>query len=271
MTKESVEKMLHDQDLGKEYFPSNILRKIRFMQGHANFETNALRSIPKKRGVYMVVGAHISHPGSSATSHCPSVVSVVANSTENNPQSYPGSARVQPTFSGTLREMENGKFSNKIQHTIQSNIVELENMMLERFKAWKGNQPKVLFYRDSVEKDNAKMKALEKMEKEAICNAYKCVLKPVDSETIANRITYVMVNKYTANPYMEDKDSKVNESIFRFTTESLTDKERQRIKYQYHVMHNGLGYNSAQFMKLVSASQSYMELSPGLESPTNIL
>lgn len=218
----------------------------------------------------MVVGAHISHPASSATNHCPSVASVVA-STENNPQRYPGSARVQPTFSGTLRKMKNGKLSNKIQHTIQSNIVELENMMLERFKAWKGNQPKVLFYRDSVEKDNTKMKALQKVEKEAICNAYKRVFKPADSETIANRITYIMVNKYTANPYMEDNDIKVNESIVRFTTESLTDKERQRIKYQYHIMHNGLGYNSAQFTKLVSTSQSYMALFLLLESPTNIL
>jgi hypothetical protein len=66
-------------------FPQGILEKLNLMHGGQNYESDPLKGVmlgttPLDTATpIMICGAHITHPGSDAANHCPSVAAVVAS------------------------------------------------------------------------------------------------------------------------------------------------------------------------------------------------
>jgi hypothetical protein len=114
-----------------ENFPHHILRKLNVMQGGRNFDfaPSPFNGVCHAKPI-MVVGAHVTHPRSHVSNYSRSVASVVA-STEPDLMHYPGSVRCQDTLRMPLRHEDAEK------RYFRSTIIDLEGMMVERFKAWK--------------------------------------------------------------------------------------------------------------------------------------
>lgn len=169
------------------YFPGNILRKMNFMLGGTNFQTNAMglddNAIFEKFKDTMIVGAHVSHAGSGAVKHFPSIVSVVASKDRERTQ-YPGSARLQQRH----RQKE---VNNEILVYEDGCIDELKEMMAERLRKWQKTAPSILYFRDGLPMDSTMIKDIVEIETRQIKEAY--------SQQFPNRpnceVTYVTVNK----------------------------------------------------------------------------
>jgi hypothetical protein len=89
----------------------------------------------------------MTHPRGHVSNYSRSVASVVA-STEPDLMHYPGSVRCQDTLRMPLRHEDAEK------RYFRSTIIDLEGMMVERFKAWKAaagdHSPGVVFYREGL-------------------------------------------------------------------------------------------------------------------------
>lgn len=131
------------------HFPIGAMQRINIMHGNTNFIVKDAPNLPNRK--LMVVGAHISHAGSGAATSCPSVASVVGSVDEDLMQ-YSGSARLQPTLKDA--SWRKGKKLPKLKYEVESQIQDLEIMIVERIEAWinkRGNThaPHIVFYRHS--------------------------------------------------------------------------------------------------------------------------
>jgi len=246
-TFQSLEAMIADRSDDETYFPGNILRKINFMLGESNFETNALQSISAQHADVIVVGAHIAHCGSNALKHTPSVASVVA-SVDKNPTSYPGSARFQPRLIKATRG-KGPKFLDNPQ------IMNLKDMMQERFEAWKEAHGKdfppsvILFYRDGLVFDHKHTRDSKIIETEtaAIREAYHAIF---GAKKVS--LTYILVNKSTESPGYKDPPSIM--PIVNF----ITDRDISTAKYMYRVFGNGMSLTKDALKQLASIPTLFM-------------
>jgi hypothetical protein len=223
----------------EDYLPPGLLRKIYFMLGHTRNEIEPL-SLPTantKLTSLMIVGAHVSHPGSDASKYCPSVAAVVA-STDKDAVKYPGSSRMQAT---SQQVSKNGNGDTKVW-VPNAKIQKLEEMMIERFQAWKssGAPTGVLFYRDGLvyagEVSANDPKDTCDAESKAITAAFK---KVFPNESIAP-VTYVIINKDVKSPKPT--------TPITFTTET----GEEMAKYRYHIAKDSLEIGQASLKELVS-------------------
>jgi hypothetical protein len=138
------------------HLPIGTLQRVNIMHGNLNFVIQPLPPISTRK--LLVVGTHISHPGSSSAISCPSVATLVG-SVDDALVHYPGSARLQPTLRSSAWANKQGP--SKPKHETNSNLGDIENMMVERVKAWIVKQgtakaPHVVFHRHSNRKFDQK-------------------------------------------------------------------------------------------------------------------
>jgi hypothetical protein len=134
-------------------FPQGILEKLNLMHGGQNYESDPLKGVmlgttPLETATHiMICSAHITHPGSDAANHCPSVAAVVASINSDAVQ-FHGDVRLQPT--SVALEWKN----NRLRHPAQPRILGLDEMIQERFRVWcekhPDKVPNVIFYRDGL-------------------------------------------------------------------------------------------------------------------------
>jgi hypothetical protein len=130
---------------------------MNYMAGESNYDTERLQD-PLKAVIsadagpnVMIIGAPVAHAGLEAVQYCPSVAAVVG-STAGNPTQYPGSSRLQPH----LKKLRTKRGKEYVVDNAQ--IVDLKDMMEERFEAWQSiataiqsqDPPAVIFYRDGL-------------------------------------------------------------------------------------------------------------------------
>jgi hypothetical protein len=130
-TRQSLQKLFDDNSKIPDYFPIGILRQLNGMHGHTNFdvssETSDICSTLPGDSALMVVGAHVAHPFSDASQHCPSVAAVVAN-IDQNLTLYPGSVRLRPSTrsitkrNGRLRSLAEPQILDLPDHDGRANL-----------------------------------------------------------------------------------------------------------------------------------------------------
>ncbi|OQO00730.1 hypothetical protein B0A48_13221 [Cryoendolithus antarcticus] len=143
------------RNLGQPAFRCNLVIKINAKlngQNHVldDISTNALHALSTGNAGgatnTMIVGADVTHPGSGAIAHCPSIAAVVA-SVDRELVNFPGSMRVQKSK--------------------QEMIQDLEVMMLQRLQAFyftnKRLPANILFYRDGVSDSQFRMVKLQEL------------------------------------------------------------------------------------------------------------
>ncbi|KAF2741908.1 hypothetical protein M011DRAFT_313619 [Sporormia fimetaria CBS 119925] len=199
-TEQSLKQLIQDESDSK-YVPGNIQRKLVYMLGGLNFETDTFWAMSEQGanlgiGDVMVVGAHLYHHGYGALPHSPSVAGVVAT---HSPKAthFPGSVQLQKR-TRTMEFMEDGKAQLKIVENTE--IDGLKEMMKERFQLWKtsnaGPPSAVMFYRDAVNfgsgTEDHQETVLNEMTK--IREAYKDVF---DSDT--SHIIYILIQRNARN------------------------------------------------------------------------
>jgi hypothetical protein len=240
----AIDELLASSSTKKDYLPPGLLRKIYFMLGHTRNDIESL-SLPTdntKLTSLMIVGAHVSHPGSGASKYCPSVAAVVA-STDKDAVKYPGSSRMQPT-SKQVSKKGNGEANIWVPNP---SIQKLKEMMIERFQAWKGKgngripPSGVVFYRDGLvyaEETSAN-------NPKNICEAESHAITTAFNEVFPNKtvvpVTYVIVNKDVMSPKPT--------TPVTFTTET----EDYLAKYRYHIAKDDLNIGEATLKVLVSS------------------
>lgn len=192
-------------------FPNGVLQKINYMLGGMNYapphtqkpsdftKPGARKDNNKKDGKTtgprpsntMIMGAHVSHPGSLAGPSCPSVASLVA--TDKNWTHYFASARVQPTMKDTQFRSDKGAQRPGIKHVVQLKIVDLKNMVIERLRA--RTRPKeqtaMVFFRTGIDPSSPDVQA-EISEIEA---AHKSVY----GNDVEVNLAYIVVNRNSKN------------------------------------------------------------------------
>jgi len=211
--------------------PIVALQRINVMHGNKNFVVQGAPKLCDRK--LMIVGAHISHPGSGAAIGCPSVASLVGSVDEDLMQ-YPGSARLQPTLKATCWR----KSSNlpKLKHEVESQIQELKSMMVERIEACvnkqgKAHAPHIVFYRHSnqVYDEEAIQKEMEEIQQ--ACDEF------TGWEHEKTTFSYVLVNK-NANahsPYQAYSKAVFDKSAKNKFNITEDGQKGVGYKYQYHV------------------------------------
>jgi hypothetical protein len=157
-TLQSLQGLIDERPEDDQFFPRNILRKDNFMAGGTNFEAPDLTvkllgfsTTASSPAAVMIAAAHVAHAGPNAVKLCPSVAAVVA-STSTDALQYPGSARFQPQKRQLWKSL-NDKGKVDTEYLVDNaQIVGLEEMMTERFAAWKESEapPVIIFYRDGL-------------------------------------------------------------------------------------------------------------------------
>jgi hypothetical protein len=217
-------------------FPNNILRKINLMLGHPVWKTG-IETIDQRVSNFdpsnsIVLGAHVSHPGSVSTDGCPSVAAVVSN-LDQKFQIYPGSVQLQ-AHRPNMGSCE---------------ISGLGEMAMERFQAWKHARgsgatakltPKVFFYRGSYNTQSGDAYAKEL---KALQRAYTAVFRTKDV-----RLAYIIVSRHHHRHWTPNHEADVP---FTFTTMGHHEEEGST-KYQYAVIHNFSGNSREELANLVS-------------------
>jgi hypothetical protein len=222
MTEKNLEESMQANVEKIKYFLQRIIEELTVMHGQPLFTTDVLDGTDRVANP-MVIGAHISHPHPGCAEHCPSVAALVG-SVDDGLTKFPGSVRLQPTY-------RSSKWHEKhLKRTMESHILDLEDMMVERLNAWKKDHaeavPSVVFYRNSIGfLDNTVIET----EKNAITTA----LKTVFSARIS--FTYIVANKCQESPYdIQWKRRKAAAGVNHFTTCNLEDFNKGR-RYQYFV------------------------------------
>jgi hypothetical protein len=199
-TRQSLEEMFISRKDNSAYFPTNVLRKMKFMLGGVNLKTDALSPADPGDGSeedlskMIVVGAHVSHASPDAIKHFPSIAAVVS-SLDGRHTHYPGSARLQQKH----RRKEEPSGSGLAYE--DACIEELKEMMVERFKQWKkhknfdtqGPPLRVVYYRDGLSMDKKQEQRtlnISKHEIGKITDAYREVF---GAEKTC-KVTYIAVN-----------------------------------------------------------------------------
>lgn len=262
---------------GEPAFPLTLLHKIKFMLGQKNFKTKALdEQIDKdfEDGI-IIIGAHVSHPGSGSTEHCPAVASLVFSKGDDL-SFYRSAARTQPStctvvesydeynekFRGNLGDAAKPERILKIYDPEISNLKETLTPLLTKWvktdeqrrglKEPSKKLPRVVFYRDSYhEVDNM----THKREVEQICSAYREVfnIDKISQPDEKLPLTYITVTKnprhHSAPPKGEVSKDEVCVPKFTFTTSTfkktgsentaLLHRAEDVAKYQYQVRYNG--------------------------------
>lgn len=159
VSKQTLDKSIKAK--GRPYIPKGLLYKINLMLGGTNhkFDTegplqaiaNTIRSTEidieaVKDGI--IIGAHVSHPGSSAGASCPSAAALVG--TRGNALHYAGAARVQPTIRQTSKRKGQGNNKSRTKHVMQSRILGLQAMIKEQMELQKG-AASMIFFRHNLD------------------------------------------------------------------------------------------------------------------------
>jgi len=220
---------LEKSEFLKKHYPRLMLQKIKLMNGGLNFDLDPAVGWPPEKRI-MVVGAHVSHP--EDPKHRSSVAAVVA-STDPQLTRYPGSIRMQATH----RKHEDGE--RKKGTYVQSRIIELESMMIERFDLWKRSNrrlvPGVVFYREGLIEPSWDIVVREM---EAIQNAFNKVFKSAKQKLAAS---YVIVHKSgNGGSGPQWKELRFRADSFAFSTSNSTSLTRPT-QYTYHVFRDFAG------------------------------
>ena len=214
------------------HLPTGILQQLNALHGNLNFAAKNPPSLDPVNKQLMIVGAHISNAGSGAAASCPSVAALVG-SVDEALMRYTGSARLQATLKATFWK-PNWKPS-KLKHEVESRIVDLESMMLERIEAWIAKQgrthaPHIVFYRHGLQ-SNHENTVME--ETAAISRACK---GSTWEDGNAATFDYVLVNKnaHVFSPYRNvSSEESSKEAAYEF---NIADSAGQvGHKYQYYV------------------------------------
>jgi hypothetical protein len=252
--KNSVQEPLATGDFGHN---GNILRKIKCMLAkERNFD---IQVQPFKNADYagdlgdhpMVVGAHLACPGPNSTEFCPSVAAVVG-SVAGNPVFYPGSARVQPHIT-TISDVDGPE--RKV--VLESQILYLQNMMKERFEAWRsknGTQhpTSVIVYRDGMGAGEPN-KEICGREIDDIKKAFYEVFPK--NHSVVLKLAYIICGKNTMitkrpSQDLQNFEKKDTKPTFTFTTSK--EEPRQIARYQYRVICNDIRLTPEEFADMVS-------------------
>ncbi|KAF2877075.1 ribonuclease H-like domain-containing protein [Massariosphaeria phaeospora] len=249
--KESLARLLEHRD-NRTAFPTGILRKIKFMLGSRLWDLKN-PSFPVNADKLMVVGAHISHPGSGSTQYCPSVAAVVAN-TDKQFVDYPGSVGIQISAEEMADKDEEKVCKDEHIYVTQPRILNLKEMMEQHFSAWKNKNknitPDVLFYRNAF---SPVSETTSSKEIQDIRDACESVLS--SPQATSCRVTYVVVTKNlrihhkldVSVPHTGiDPNAKFTFTTSKWQSGFTSGKEHltpdDGAKYQYHVAHNDLLY-----------------------------
>ena len=222
MTEKNLDQSMRANEGKVNYFPQKVLQTLTVMHGQPLFTADVLSDTSGVSNP-LIIGAHISHPGPECAEHCPSVAAVVA-SIDERLTNFPGSVRLQPTYSSAAWR---GKH---LKRTMEDQILGLDVMVTERLQAWKKYHPaavpSVIFYRDSI--GHLEKTTIDK-EKDTISRALTAVFSTRVS------FTYVVANKCRNSPYdprlepsMADDEKEV------FTTSELKASNKGR-QFRYFV------------------------------------
>lgn len=237
--RDGLRKRLNEMKSTDDYVPFNLRAKINVVLGGTNFPTDVFNlTDPKDLADTTVVGAHIRQPISGKTTYCPAIATVVASISGDAVQ-YPGSYRVQSTFTGPARWVKGVPISG---------IHDLKHMMNNRFITWLAENsmrfPRfVVFYRDGIRFDDHEVIAWE-------IQAIKDAFDKWGKEEPQVHITYVVVNKNAQISPVIPTD------IFKFDF-GIGPESDEADKLQYYVMHNQIGFTRAQLIELVSIHAMY--------------
>ncbi|KAI4909547.1 hypothetical protein J4E90_008244 [Alternaria incomplexa] len=212
--------------------PLGILQQLNALHGNPNFVAPNLPSLDLPDKKFMIVGAHLSHAGSDAAATCPSVAALVG-SVDEALMHYTGSARLQATLEAT--DWNNDRETSKLKYEVQSQIVDLESMMLERIEAWIAKQgrthaPHIVFYRHSNQSNNENTAMEETAPIGRTCRAFTW------EDGNAATFDYVLVNKnaHVFSPYRTaSSEESSKKAAYEFNIADSAGEVGH--KYQYYV------------------------------------
>ncbi|KAF1831649.1 hypothetical protein BDW02DRAFT_606010 [Decorospora gaudefroyi] len=214
------------------HLPIGILQRLNVMHGNTNFAVKKLPEWADRK--LMVVGAHISNPGSGAAASCPSVATVVG-SVDATLMHYPGSARLQPTLRSTT--WRHGRKNDKLKYEVESQILDLESMMKERIQAWIDQQgqteaPHIIFYRHSNRDFDLAIRQAEMTAIQNACNEFDW-----GNGGSAPTFGYMLINKNAHYPSPYRNPAADTFAAHAAHTFNITDGSAKRTghKYQYYV------------------------------------
>ncbi|KAI4924295.1 uncharacterized protein J4E92_007376 [Alternaria infectoria] len=217
MTEKNLDQSMRANEGKVNYFPQKVLQTLTVMHGQPLFTADVLSDTSGVSNP-LIIGAHISHPGPGCAEHCPSVAAVVA-SIDERLTNFPGSVRLQPTYSSAEWR---GKH---LKRTMEAQILDLDVMVTERLQACKKYHadavPSVIFYRDSI--GHLEKTTIDK-EKDTISKALTAVFSTRVS------FTYVVANKCRNSPYdprMEPSMADDEKEIFTTSELKASNKGRQ--------------------------------------------
>ena len=244
MTEKNLEESVRANEGKLNYFPRKVIQTLTVMHGQPLFTADVRSGISGVSNP-LIIGAHISHPEPGCAEHCPSVAAVVASIDEQLTK-FPGSVRLQPTYSSAKR------LSKHLKRRTESQILELDVMVTERLLAWKKHHaegvPSVVFYRDSI---GYLEKTTIDREKDVISRALIAMFGA------RVRFTYVVANRCRDSPYdAQSKPSTDDMEMSHFTTSQLEASNKRR-QFRYFVQHAtetmpSLGLSMADLARLVS-------------------
>ncbi|KNG50855.1 hypothetical protein TW65_01833 [Stemphylium lycopersici] len=210
--------------------PIGNLQRVNIMHGNINFAVQPLPPISTRK--LLVVGAHISHPGSSSASSCPSVATLVG-SVDDALVHYPGSARLQPTLRSSAWRNKQGP--PKLKYEMNSKMVDIESMVVERVRAWTAKQgtaeaPHIVFYRHSNQEFDQKS-----IKDEMAAIRHACA--QFDWSEGEATLGYILVNKnaHLASPYHSVQEIEFATNAASEFQISAEGKKEAGYKYQYYV------------------------------------
>lgn len=223
-------------------FPRGTMQKINLMNGGKNFDHPTQGVI--STDPFMVVGAYIAYGDSGASKSGCSVAAVVA-ANDLTLIHYPGSVRLQAAWESP----EEIHFTGR-RH-LQSKIIDLKGMMIERFKMWKPtarNRPEVVFYRRGLTRPSMEIVVHET---NAISEAYLEVFK---SEKL--KLSYIIVHEsHNGCTEPQWKEASLARGNDEFSTPKAPNGARPT-RYTYHVLKSKtketeLGWSKDQHSRLV--------------------
>ncbi|KAL5416593.1 hypothetical protein PMIN04_008094 [Paraphaeosphaeria minitans] len=239
VSKRTLDKSFRENSrAGKPYFPRGLLHKINFMLGGTNhkleFETGPLHAIAagmrssvidagtiaKHAGAVssaMILGAHVSHPGSSAGVSCPSVAAVVG--TKDSALHYFGAARLQPNMRRTSQRKGYGRDRPGIKHIMQSRILGLNVLIKEQM--YDKSCSSVIFFRHGLDPDSQN----DVIEKEKADIIGALVELGFDRQTI--KLTYIVVSHNSRTVRSEEPEGQSGFAVGPKYWYSIKDNELQ--------------------------------------------
>ncbi|KAF2502291.1 hypothetical protein BU16DRAFT_576323 [Lophium mytilinum] len=257
----------------QDYFPANIARKLKFMLGGTNYQTDLAAKLKdmKVDGEVMVVGAHIAHPGAGPTEMLqtidgppkiayPSIAAVVA-SVDDKLVHFPGSMRLQRTFDAGIKESKDSNQKPKVIRTTRVRIDDLKKMMVERVQAWskrngKKSPKNILFFRDGLTRE---MGDLMTQVVDQECMAIKDAFQSLNLQSPA--ITYVVFTK-KLKLLTHPESSPAGQVPFEYTrlVASTDAKTVSRKNYLYTVLKDDMKLGKANMEVLTEALNTSSQL-----------